>query len=148
MQSVCARAGAWLVLSQGQGWDRRGIGIAHLWFDEEGWSLKYPLAWPEPPGTLSLVVSIGNPTGTASWGAALEQGKINPQLHKPPSSPSQSPGSLSSCMEVDFHQQNIPVTFYCLIACVCYRLPSKGNAEDAAEEGKFSSEILTVPLGL
>lgn len=43
--------------------------------------------------------------------------------------------------------QNIPVVFYSLIPSVLYRLPSKGNAEDAGEE-KFSSEILTVPLGL
>lgn len=43
-------------------------------------------------------------------------------------------------MEVDFNQQNIPVMFYCLIACVCHRLPSKGVAKDAAEEGKISSE--------
>lgn len=38
--------------------------------------------------------------------------------------------------------------FYCLISRVWYRLLSKGDAEDAAEEGKISSEILTVPLGL
>lgn len=44
--------------------------------------------------------------------------------------------------------QNIPVVFYSLIPSVLYRLPSKGNAEDAGEEEKFSSEILTVPLGL